>query len=144
MTGNRLGRAAVALSLVLGALVGGCGEDPKKPATGEAGPTSPPVRPVQWTASHILIRYKGARGAGPEVVRSKEAARTVAESIRVDAKGGRSFDELVNQYTEDRNREGKVQPVGGKPGTMSFGPGEMVPEFEKVVKETAVGEVAPV
>src|SRR5262245_4237302 len=138
MTGNRLGRAAVAFSLVLGALVGGCGEDRKKPSTEGAGPTSPPTKPVQWTASHILIRHKGARGAGPDVVRSKEAARALAESLRLEAKGGRSFDELVNQYTEDRNREGKVQPVGGKPGTMSFGPGDMVPEFEKVVKETPV------
>ncbi|MDB4975334.1 MAG: uncharacterized protein JWN48_3675 [Myxococcaceae bacterium] len=100
----------------------------------------PPAEPVETaTASHILIRYAGAVRTGPEVTRTKDEARKLAEQIDKKAKAkGADFATLANDYTEDPSGKG----TGGKLGT--FPRGRMVPEFDKPVFAMKPGEVSDV
>jgi parvulin-like peptidyl-prolyl isomerase len=104
-----------------------------------AAPAEPVAPPELATASHILIRYAGAVRTGPEVTRTKEEARKLAEQIDKKAKAKNAdFATLANDYTEDPSGKGQ----GGKLGT--FPKGRMVPEFDKPVFSMAPGEVSDV
>ncbi len=89
-------------------------------------------------ASHILIRYAGSARATPDITRSKEDARALAEKVAKQAKGGADFAELANQYTEDPSGKGR----GGK--LPPFGRGAMVPEFDAAVFSMGAGSVSGV
>lgn len=53
-------------------------------------------------ASHILISYKDASGASGDVTRSKEEAKTLAETVLAQAlTEGADFAALAQQYSED-------------------------------------------
>lgn len=138
----RLSLLAAALGL-LAALVA-CDMGPAAPpAKKKPGPT--PGAP-EWTVTHILIAAKESpapQHAG-KVVRSKPIAKQVAESLISQIQAGRSFDELVPKFTGDLDSAGKPNTNNGKPGSYTFGPGAMVPAFEKAAKELAVGQVTPV
>ncbi|MDB4988458.1 MAG: uncharacterized protein JWN04_3636 [Myxococcaceae bacterium] len=103
-------------------------------------PPAAPSEPVEMaTAAHILIRYAGAVRTGPEVTRTKEEARKLAEQIDKKAKAkGADFATLANDYTEDPSGKN----TGGKLGT--FPRGRMVPEFDKPVFALKPGEVSDV
>jgi parvulin-like peptidyl-prolyl isomerase len=91
------------------------------------------------TASHILIRYAGAMRTGPEITRTKEEAKKLAEEIAAKAKKpGADFAALAEQYTEDPSGKGR----GGKLGT--FTRGRMVPEFEQATFGLEPGGVSGV
>jgi parvulin-like peptidyl-prolyl isomerase len=106
------------------------------PAPAEAAPSAPAETA---TASHILIRYAGAMRSGPEVTRSKEDAKKLADSVDKKAKAkGADFAALANEFTEDPS--GKS--TGGKLGT--FPRGRMVPEFDKPVFALPPGGVSDV
>jgi parvulin-like peptidyl-prolyl isomerase len=53
------------------------------------------------TVSHILIGYKGAAEAAPNLTRTKEEARTLAGSLRERAVAGEHFETLVMTYSDD-------------------------------------------
>ncbi|MET0284822.1 MAG: peptidylprolyl isomerase [Polyangiales bacterium] len=90
------------------------------------------------TASHILIRYKGALRTTPDVVRSKEDARKLADQVVKKLQGGADWATTANDYTEDPSGKGQ----GGKLGT--FPKGRMVPEFDTKVFALAPGGVSDV
>lgn len=91
------------------------------------------------TASHILIRYAGATRTTPDVTRSKDDARKLAEEVAQKAsQPGTDFAELANEYTEDPSGKGR----GGKLGT--FPKGRMVPEFDTALFALKPGEVSGV
>ncbi len=91
------------------------------------------------TASHILIRYAGAMRTGPDITRSKDEAKKVADQVAKKARAsGADFSALANEYTEDPSGKGR----GGKLGT--FPKGRMVPEFDKPLFELKPGEVSDV
>ncbi len=91
------------------------------------------------TASHILIRYAGATRTTPDMTRSKEDARKLAEEVANKARApGADFAALANEYTEDPSGKGR----GGKLGT--FPKGRMVPEFDKPLFALKPGEVSDV
>ncbi|MEY4510168.1 MAG: hypothetical protein RLZZ450_2290 [Pseudomonadota bacterium] len=116
--------------------VGKAKEAAPVPAPAAAAPT-PPAEVA--TASHILIRYAGAMRTGPEVTRTKEAAKKLAESVGKKAKAkGADFAALANEFTEDPSGKG----TGGKLGT--FPRGRMVPEFDKPVFSLPPGGVSDV
>ncbi|MFO0933468.1 MAG: peptidylprolyl isomerase [Planctomycetota bacterium] len=108
-------------------------------------PGSTPGEP-EWTVTHILIATSDSPAPQHEgkVLRSKPVGKQVAESLIAQIQAGRSFDELVVKFTGDVDGSGKPNTNNGKPGSYTFGPGKMVPAFEKAAKELAVGQVTPV
>jgi hypothetical protein len=111
----------------------------KEVAPTPAAPAAPATPPEVATASHILIRYAGALRTGPEVTRSKDDAKKLADTIDKKAKArGADFAALANEFTEDPSGKN----TGGKLGT--FPRGRMVPEFDKPVFSLPPGGVSDV
>ncbi|HEY6878745.1 MAG TPA: peptidylprolyl isomerase [Polyangiales bacterium] len=94
--------------------------------------------PETATASHILIRYAGALRTTPDVTRSKEEARKLAEQVVKKLEKGADWTATANEYTEDPSGKG----TGGRLGT--FPKGRMVPEFDNQVFSLAPGAVSGV
>lgn len=82
----------------------------------------------QTLVSHILI--------SPSEIRSSEQARQLAEDLYQRIADGQPFDELARQYSDD---PGSGSQGGDLGWTQS---GQMVPEFEQVMADTAVGSVS--
>jgi len=72
---------------------------------------------------HILVRYAGAKNAGPEVHRSKEAATSRAAELRNSLLAGADFAEIARVSSEDGSAE-----RGGDVG--NIGRGRLAPEYE--------------
>lgn len=72
---------------------------------------------------HILVRYAGAKNAGPEVRRSKEAAASRAAELRNSLLEGADFAEIARISSEDSSAE-----RGGDVG--NIGRGRLAPEYE--------------
>jgi hypothetical protein len=90
------------------------------------------------SAAHILIRYAGALRTTPDVTRSKDEARKLAEQVVKKLQAGADWTATANQYTEDPSGKGQ----GGKLGT--FPKGRMVPEFDNQVFALAPGGISGV
>lgn len=50
---------------------------------------------------HILFAYKGGASAGPDVTRTKEQAKTKADSLQKAIKKGAKMEDLVEKFTDD-------------------------------------------
>ncbi len=85
----------------------------------------------QVTARHIIITTQGM--SDEEVAQARERI----ESIREELLAGADFAELAREHSED----GSAQQ-GGDLGT--FGPGQMVPEFEQAAFGLEEGEISEV
>jgi parvulin-like peptidyl-prolyl isomerase len=136
---NLLLRPALALAAVLALACAGCGkaEPPKAPPA--AAPT--PAAQARMTVTHILVAFKNPNMK--QVTRTREQAQAVAKSLLAEIVAGRSFDELVPKFTDDKDREGKPNTNNGRPGSYTFPPPQMMPAFDKASRETPVGKVAP-
>ncbi len=143
-------RVVVALA-TLGALaLPGCDQSSTSkpaPASSSAAPT--PAAP-QITVTHVLIAFKGPMtermAALKNVTRSKADAQRLAKSLLTEVQGGRSFDDLVEKFTEDRDQDGKANTNNAKPGSYTWPTPQipaMDPAFEKASRETPVGKMAP-
>lgn len=84
----------------------------------------------QWQVQHILIK--------PTEILSSEDARQKLADIRAKLASGESFGDLARTYSDD---PGSARQ-GGTLGWVS--PGEMVPEFEAVMRRTPTGQVSDV
>lgn len=86
------------------------------------------------SAKHILISNQ-SRTDAEALALAKDLYSQLAASTFSPA----LFDELMNTYSEDgRNADGTL----GAPDGYTFGPGEMVPEFEAGTKALALGAVS--
>lgn len=88
------------------------------------------VKVPQWQVRHILIK--------PTEILSTEDARQKLEDIRARLLKGASFAELARTYSED---PGSARQ-GGDLGWVS--PGDMVPEFDAVMRKTPVNQVSDI
>lgn len=73
--------------------------------------SAPAKRPDAVAAQHVLVAFKGAKGADKKVTRSKAEAKTRAEEVVKKAKGGSDFSALVAEYSDDpgsKERQGSV------------------------------------
>jgi protein-disulfide isomerase len=89
-------------------------------------------------ARHILIQYKGARGAEPKVTRSKEEARALAERLAT---------RIVKEHADmarlaRENSDCPSAPDGGELGR--FTRGDLVPEFEQALFALEPGQFSGV
>ena len=117
--------AAVLLSLA------SCGAPDVSPADAHAAGAE-----ERLGAKHVLVMYRGSLKAPPEVTRSKEEARALAQRVSAEARKGAKWSALVAQYSDEPGAAGR----GGNLGT--FKRGAMVPEFEEALLKLQAGEIS--
>ena len=109
-------------------------------------PPQPPGQPPQGpaagdqetvAASHILISFKGALRAKPDVTRSKEEAAKKAQDLARLAKAGEDFAKLAEKESDDASAA-----RGGQLGR--FQRGRMVKPFSDTAFSLKPGEVSGV
>jgi peptidyl-prolyl cis-trans isomerase D len=69
---------------------------------------------------HILIGYKGAAQAQPNIIRTKEQAKKMADSLLTVIKKGGKFADYVEKFSDDNGKNAKPQP-GKKPTDFIMG-----------------------
>lgn len=94
------------------------------------------MRPKEMKASHILIAYAGALRAAANVERSKEAAKSLADSLyNVVSKNKNKLEDLAVEFSNDG---GVVENKGHYDW---FPDGQMVPEFNEAIVNGKVNDV---
>ncbi len=100
--------------------------------------TAPKPPPDAVAAQHVLVAYKGAKGAPKTVTRSKAEAKTRAEEVVAKAKSGTDFTALVAEYSDDPGSKERMGSVG------KFTREKMVKPFSDAAFALAVDEVSGV
>lgn len=98
----------------------------------------PFVVPDTIIAQHVLVTYKGAKGAPKGVTRSKDEARALATKVKDEAKGGKPFEDLVAAYSEDPASKDRLGSVG------KITKDKVVKEFAAAAFALRVNEVSDV
>ncbi len=88
-------------------------------------------------ARHVLIRYRGAKNAGPEITRSQDDARKLAVELQHKLSQGADFAQIAKASSEDASKA-----RGGDIG--SPGRGRLAPAFEDALFALKVGELSTV
>jgi len=105
-------------------------------------PVPPPVPKEEERvgASHILVAYKGARGAAPAVVRTKDQAKKRAQEVLKKAKGPQAadFSALAKKYSDDPGSG----PKGGDLGL--FSRAQMVKPFSDAAFSLKPGNLSEI
>jgi peptidyl-prolyl cis-trans isomerase C len=92
----------------------------------------------QAKARHILIAFAGSQASQPgKPELTEEQAKAKAEELRTRIIGGADFAEIARQESDDVGSGARGGDLG------AFGRGQMVPEFDKAVFESKIGEVGP-
>lgn len=107
------------------------------PAPG-AGAEADPEEPQQAELSHLLVQYRGARGAPPEQQRTREQARARAEEALQRARAGEDFRALVAEYTDEPGGADKGGYLGRVPRAA------LVAEFANPAFSLAPGAISEV
>jgi NIMA-interacting peptidyl-prolyl cis-trans isomerase 1 len=98
---------------------------------------APQGGPITVGARHILVAYKGAQRAAPDVTRTRDEARALAQQIAAEARAGKDWQALWKQYSNE--------PGGREGGDLGvFGRGQMVPAFESAAFGLKVGQISDV
>jgi hypothetical protein len=92
--------------------------------------------PPMHAGSHVLVAYKGAMRAAPNVTRSKEQARKLADQIAKEARADpEKFTELAKKHSDG--------PSGPRGGSLGVWPkGQMVPQFDTAIEKLKIGEIS--
>jgi NIMA-interacting peptidyl-prolyl cis-trans isomerase 1 len=141
MRAHRL--AALALALALAA----CNRAPSEPPS--ATPTSPlpapppppgavSERPARVAARHVLVMHRGSERVPAGITRTRDEARARAEEVLRKARAGEDFAQLARTYSDEPG----AASSGGDLG--DFGPGQMVPPFERAAFALAVNAISDV
>ena len=104
----------------------------------EEGDAGDAAKPTEVAASHVLVAYKGASRADPSITRSKEEAKTRADSLRQQI-----VDEAKDFATVAReNSDGPSKTKGGDLGKFTFE--TMAKAFSEAAFALDVGGVSEV
>ncbi len=87
------------------------------------------------SASHILITYKGADRAAPDIPRTKEDALKRAQEALKKVREGADFAAVAREYSECTSKN-----AGGDLG--AFRAADMFPDFSKAAFKLAVNQVS--
>ncbi len=101
-----------------------------------ANPDWPDPTEERYAGSHILIAWKGAVDAPPDVARSESEARALAVDLQKAATPS-TFADLAQKHSD-----GPSAARGGRLGTWRTG--TMVPDFERAVASVEPGVVGPI
>ena len=89
----------------------------------------------QAQASHILLMYEGS--AQSSATRTKEEAQQQMTDLQKQIADGGDFGALAKEHSDC--------PSGSQGGDLGkFGPGQMVPEFEKATFAMEVGQTSDI
>lgn len=117
---------SVGFSIALVSFATACAEPGAASSTASAKPTVAPTTtasassaaatasaatPDRIAAQHVLVAYKGAKGA-KDVKRSKDEAKKLADEVQKKAVGGTDFAELAKQYSDDEASRERLGSVG--------------------------------
>jgi hypothetical protein len=94
--------------------------------------------PTEVAAQHILVAYKGAKGAPKGVTRTKLAAETRAQEALDKIRGGADFTSLVKEYSDDPGSADRLGSVG------KFTRDKMVKPFSDAAFALKVDQVSDV
>ncbi|MCC7518069.1 MAG: peptidylprolyl isomerase [Verrucomicrobiae bacterium] len=94
------------------------------------------TRPLTVRVSHVLIAVP--EGSAPAVKAQKKGLAEAARARVVAPKGAQDFAKVATEVSQDVASARRGGDLG------FFGPGQMLPQFEKVAFATAVGAVSPV
>ncbi len=92
------------------------------------------IQPDGASVKHILIKTEAEDGEDAEPVK-KEEKLAIAQTVLERAKNGEDFDALVAEFNED---------PGATDAGYTFGPGEMMPEFEGAAFALKIGEISDI
>ncbi len=147
--------------VILASLLAGCDEDKKQPVSASSAPSvssapaataeatattdiatasakAPEPPPDAVAAQHVLVAYKGAKGAPRTITRSKAEAKKRAEEVAAKAKSGADFATLVAEYSDDPGSKDRMGSVG------KFTREKMTKPFSDAAFALAVGEISDV
>ncbi len=94
------------------------------------------MRPDSMKATHVLIAYKGARGAGEDVKRSKEDAKILADSLLTVLKQNpNTIEDIAKKMSDDPSAEKNSGDLGW------FADGSMVYPFNQAVLTHNIGDI---
>jgi len=78
-------------------------------ASASAAPKPPPE---SIACQHVLIAYKGAKNAPPNVTRTKAQAKARAEEVLAKARAGEDFAALAQTYSDDQGSRERLGSAG--------------------------------
>jgi hypothetical protein len=100
--------------------------------------TPPKTPPDAIAAQHVLVAWKGAKGASKTITRSKADAKKRAEEVLAKAKAGTDFSALVAEYSDDPGTKERLGSLG------KFTREKMTKQFSEAAFALGVDEVSPV
>jgi parvulin-like peptidyl-prolyl isomerase len=90
----------------------------------------------QIEARHLLVMYKGSRGARDNITRTKEQAKKRAEEALSKLKGGAAFETVVSDYSDEPGAAKRGGTLG------RFTRDRMVPAFSAAAFKLKPGELS--
>ncbi len=112
-----------------------------KPGASAAAPVASvdiASQPLEISARHLLVSYKGGLRAGPGIGRSKAEALARAEEAQKRAAAGEDFVALIKQYSDEPGAAERGGDLG------KFDRSSMVPAFANAAFALKVGEISGV
>lgn len=94
--------------------------------------------PLEIAAEHILIQYRGAKGAPPNITRTKAQALARAQKVLKKARAGEDFVKLVDKYSDEPGAAARQGSVG------HFTRDMMVKAFSDAAFKLKVGQISGV
>jgi peptidyl-prolyl cis-trans isomerase SurA len=97
-----------------------------------------PLTPGErYSASNVLIAFKGAKHAPPSVTRTEDEAKELADKLYADIQAGADLGAVA-----DASSDGPERGHGGRLGIFGAD-SRMLPEITNTVAGLAIGQIAP-
>ncbi len=115
---------------------------PAAPSHAAPPPMPPPPQKApdapMYGAKHLVVQYKGSAQPPAGVTRTKAEAKTRAEEALKKIKGGKKFEEVVGDYSDEPGAKERGGDLG------RFRPGTFDPKFIEAVQKMKVGDVSDI
>ena len=85
---------------------------PSASTSASAAPAASAPAPDAIAAQHVLVAYKGAKNAPPNVTRSKAEAKARAGEVLAKARAGEDMAALAQTYSDDQGSRERLGSAG--------------------------------